>query len=83
MDTYYPEWKGWVWRFLRTAVSGGASTVVATTVVLHLDLSNFKVYSTAIASAFIAGFISSAALALRDLKGDPDKSEGVVNKLPI
>lgn len=82
-DNYYPQWKSWLWRFVRTAMSGGASTVVAVAVVLQPDLSNIKVYSTAIASAFIAGAISSLALMLRDIKGDDDKSEGVINKLPI
>lgn len=82
-DNYFPIWKSWLWRFIRTAVSGGASTVIAVTVVLQPDLSNFKVYSAAIASAFIAGSISSVALMLRDLKGDDDKSEGVINKLPV
>lgn len=82
-DNYFPIWKSWAWRFIRTAVSGGASTVIAVTVVLQPDLSNIKVYSAAIASAFIAGAISSLALMLRDLKGDDDKSEGVINKLPV
>ena len=78
----YPDWKKWAWRFLRTGVAGGASTVVAMTVILQPDLSNAKVYATAIMSAFIAGFISSAALAVRDSFGSEYK-DSPVDKMPI
>lgn len=82
-DDYYPQWKSWLWRFVRTALSGGASTVIALNVVLKPDFSDFRVYSTTIISAFLAGAISSLMLAFRDLRGSDDKNVGVINKLPL
>lgn len=83
MNDEYPDIKKWAWRFLRVGIAGGASTVVSVAVVLQPDLTNVKVYGMAILSAFVAGFISSAALAVRDTFGQFNKGEGIVNKMPI
>ncbi len=82
MDNGYPQWKTWIWRFVRTGIAGGASTVVAVTVVLQPDFSNAKIYATSIASAFIAGFISSIALMLRDTFGNK-RQTSFVDKMPV
>jgi len=79
----YDLWKTWAWRFVRTSVAGGAGSVVSVMVILKPDLSNAKVYSMALVSAFIAGALSAGMLALRDNFGDTKKSEGIINKLPV
>lgn len=78
----YPYWKILAWRFVRTAVAGGAGAVVAVTVVLKPDLANIKEYSFALLAAFIAGAVSAVALWVRDTFGNRDK-DSVVDKLPL
>ena len=82
-ETVYPLWRTLVWRFVRAGVAGGVSSLLAVQLVLQPDLSNVQLYATTVASAFVAGFISATGLALRDYFGDNDRSEGLVNKLPV
>ena len=83
MKKDWPQWKSWLWRFLRTGLAGSAGAVGAVVAVVKLDLSNPKVWSSAILSAIISGFVAAIALAGRDTFGDQDKSEGIINKLPL
>jgi hypothetical protein len=82
MSNDYPNYKKWLWRFVRTGISGGASAVVALNVVLHFDLSNVQVYTTSLLAAFVSGFISAVALALRDTFGSEYK-ESMIDKMPL
>lgn len=82
-EIIYPAWKAIAWRFVRAGIAGGIGSVAAVQIVLKPDLSNFKGFALLVIAAFSSGFISGAGLFLRDYFGDKDRSEGVVNKLPI
>ena len=66
----YPQWKIVAWRFLRTGIAGGVSTLITVTVALKPDMSNIKDYGLALASAFIAGFIGALGVIIRDTWGN-------------
>ena len=78
----YPEWKKVAWRFLRTAIAGGASTVIAVSVVLRPDLSNIQEYGYAIVAAFIAGFIGALGKIIRNVWGEETK-DSIVDKITL
>jgi putative flippase GtrA len=82
MDSNYPDWKKWIWRFVRSGLAGGLGSVISLNLVLKLDLSDVQTYTMATAAAFISGFISAGALALRDTLSQEDKSSAI-NKLPL
>lgn len=81
-EAEYPLWRILVWRFVRAGVAGGISALLAVQIVLQPDLANIKVYSSALASAFLAGFISAAGLAVREFISGGDK-EAAIQKLPV
>ena len=78
----YPQWKIVAWRFLRTAVAGGFSTLVSISIVLKPDLSNIKAYGLALLSAFIAGAVAAIGLSARELWGNA-KQTSVIDKIII
>lgn len=78
----YPKWKIIAWRFLRTGIAGGVSTLITVGVVLKPDLSNIKEYGFALLAAFISGFIGALGLTLRDYFGNDTKTS-IVDKIII
>ena len=80
--TIYPYWKILAWRFLRSGIAGGASTVTAVGILLKPDFSNWKIYVAAIAAGFIGGFITAGAKWLRDYFSNGDQ-EALIQKLPL
>jgi len=78
----YPQWKIIAWRFLRTAIAGGVSSLLTVTIVLKPDLSNIKEYGFALLAAFIAGMIGALGLAIRDLWGNKEQ-DSLVDKIII
>lgn len=78
----YPGWKILAWRFLRSAIAGGCSTLIAVSIVLRPDLTNIKEYGFALLSAFIAGFIAALGKVIRDVWGNNTKTN-VIDKIII
>lgn len=78
----YPKWKIVAWRFLRSAVAGGASSVVAVSIILKPDLSNINDYLFAIFAAFLSGFVAALGKVVRDNWGRETK-DGLVDKITI
>lgn len=81
-EIIYPTWKAIAWRFARVFVGGGIAAIITLLITLSPDLSNAE-YFRSILQAFLTGAITAAGLWFRDNFGDKDRSEGVVNKLPI
>lgn len=82
MKNEYPDWKKWIWRFVRSGLAGGLGSVISLNLVLKLDLSDARTYTLATAAAFISGFISAGSLALRDTISQEDKTSAI-NKMPL
>jgi len=66
----YPQWKIIAWRFLRTAIAGGAGTMITISLALKPDMSNIKDYGLALSAAFIAGAVGALGLIIRDTWGN-------------
>lgn len=82
MNYDYPYWKVLLWRFVRTGVSAGISSVVLLNVTIRPDWSNFDIVIKTLGAAFFSGFISAVALAIRDDLSDGDKN-AKIQKLPL
>lgn len=82
MNTQYPYWKIVAWRFVRGAIWGGVANLATVSTVLSPDLSNYRMYVGAVATAFIAGAGNAAFMVLRDALSEGDKS-ATVQKLPL
>ena len=78
----YPQWKLIIWRFIRTGIAGGASTLITVSLALKPDMSNIKDYGLALSAAFIAGFIGALGLIIRDTWGNKTQT-ALADKLPI
>ncbi len=82
-QTYaYAYWKILAWRFVRSGIAGGVSTLATISVVLQPNLSNWKIYLTSIIAGFIGGFITALAKALRDYFSEGNQTS-LIQKLPI
>ena len=78
----YPYWKILAWRFVRTAVSGGISMIVLMNITIQPDWSNAQLVLKTVSAAFMSGFISAAALFIRDNVSDGDKKADI-QKMPL
>ena len=81
MDNY-SYWKVLAWRFIRTGISGGIGMVVLLNVTIKPDWSDAELQLKTISAAFVSGFISAVALAVRDWFSDGNKS-AKIQKLPL
>lgn len=78
----YPYYKKVLWRFVRSGISGGVSTLLAAGVVLKADLSNWTVYLASVGAGFVGGFITAFFMAVRDHFSEGDKA-ATIEKLPL
>ena len=78
----YPYYKKVLWRFVRSGISGGASTLLAAGIVLQADLSNWKVYVASVGAGFVGGFITAFFMAVRDYFSEGNKA-AAIEKLPL
>jgi hypothetical protein len=78
----YDYWKILAWRFIRSGISGGIGMVVLVNVTIRPDWSDANLVFKTIGAAFLSGFISAVALAIRDYFGNEDKSSKI-DKLPL
>lgn len=79
----YPEWKTWLWRFVRAGVAGGIATATLLAVAVKPDLSNIKPAMVVVGGAFIAGFINAVGLVVRDLFASKSDMSDWVHKIPV
>ena len=68
-----------LWRFIRVAVG----VAIAETVIIKPDWTNPELAVRSLVVAFVSGFLVALGKVLRDGFGNEDKSEGLLNKLPL